>query len=243
MNKTIIIVLMGLFSVGVVADDHRKPPKGSPPVIVTTTDNDRIHQGQQQGQHQGQLQGQQQKTSSNSSSYSNSTSNSGGNVLTLDAGSHTTSSTAAGGSGGNANSDISVDASNDYDTAAAGAAAIFAQVCQQGVSAQGKGGGFSNLNADAVCQRIDLYRTWIGVYEFEKSRNYRCTHTQSKALEKKHCSQMYTEEMAYAYSEAMRNIKEAQEMVDLDEYPAKVDNVAGRLLRPLGIIAALIIGF
>lgn len=206
---------------------------------------------QQQKQAQGQLQGQisanknanNSSSSSGSSSYSNTVvnSDSGGNELHTTVG-DTTSVSEGSQAGAESNSEISIDASDNYDYAAASASTIYAQLCQQGTSGQAKGGGFANINPDPVCQRLDLYNFWMGHYEFEKKKAYRCTHSQTKGLEKKVCSQLYTEQMAEAYTYAMKNLMEAQEMVDLDEYPAKVDNVAGRLLRPLGIITAIALG-
>jgi hypothetical protein len=131
-----------------------------------------------------------------------------------------------GGEGGtvdvNNSPSTEIDTSNDYEVAAAQASSVFTQACQTGSSGQVEGGGFNVVNVDAFCQRVDAARVWLEVHAYADRHN--------DAEMAEHAGQMF-----------LLNIKEAQELVEYDEYPAKVDNFFSRMIRPVAVIAALIL--
>ena len=126
--------------------------------------------------------------------------------------------------GGNAvgNVQLAVSADSDYDVAAAQASSVYTQACQTGARGQVEGGGFNVVSIDAFCQRVDAARVWLEVHA------YADRHGDLELAE--HAGVMY-----------MHNINEAQELVDYDEYPAKIDNFFSRFIKPVAVIAALIL--
>jgi hypothetical protein len=95
-------------------------------------------------------------------------------------------------------SSISVDVS-DNDTAAPHPPHVYAELCQQGASGTGQGGGAAIVTPNPVCEQIRIYGLYEGAFT---TRDNLCQKASIYCEEWR--LEYYQERMAYALSEADR---------------------------------------
>lgn len=133
-------------------------------------------------------------------------------------------------SGGNeVGQDVNVDASDqsvtdvsyNTDYPVSTAASLFTQVCQQGVSGQGKDWGASAVFSDPLCDEIKVAQFyWIAhINEHEHGNE-----EQAADFKEKYVAQM----------------EDIEKMMDATDELGIVDRASGFLLKPLGVIALLV---
>ena len=131
----------------------------------------------------------------------------------------------------------------DVEHAASSAAAVYAQVCQSGGSAQGKAGGFSVINSEPLCEHLKMAAVMREAYVWEMNHGeVVCqepmegdaigvfTHSDT-------CYPRYAQRYLDSYHEHMMD---AMELIDKTEELGLVDKAAGYLVRPMALIGALI---
>ena len=141
----------------------------------------------------------------------------------------------------------SVSFSQEYEGSAGSAATVFAGYCQTGGSGQTVAGGFSVVNPEQFCNHIRMAAVFKEAYEHEihkqchqidvgfTDRGGEEQITATKVV----CGDMeQASEYLALYKE---NLAEANNMLDTTEAVAKVDAVAGYLVRPLAILALLLL--
>jgi len=209
-----------------------------------------------QGQVQGQIQAQGQiginrnrndvSSNSNASAGSSSASRSNSNSV----------SNATGGaavSGGNTQ-DVTVDASDkgvysyhyENDYAASSAASVYGDVCTGGMSGQVEEGGFAVTNPNAFCNYMAAAMIYRDAFEWEMTYNVSedCMDPmegvgfESAEQYYDYCANPKAKELLENYYSNLENANEYMEMVEI---PAKVDGIFGYLVRPIGVIAVLIL--
>lgn len=170
------------------------------------------------------------------SNVGDTTSNSGGNTQQLDA--HY------------ADGDVEVEVADGdnsqnvtfgqtYEDSSASAATVFAGWCQSGASAQMQSGGFSVVNPEQFCNNIRMAAVALEAYEYEMSQ-CKCVGvcTSEVALVELTCDTTEADKYLAMYHE---NLDDAHNLLQTTEVAGKVDAFAGYLIRPLAILALLIL--
>jgi hypothetical protein len=177
------------------------------------------------------------ESSSDSSSNSNA---SGGSVSnrnsvqggrsSASAGASIGNTTASGGdaTGGKSEAAVAVDntdnSSYSYkeETAVASAASVFAGYCQTGMSGSVEAGGFSVVNPEAFCNNIRMAAVYQEAYAWEI------------AHDKPEQAEVY-------YEKYTGHLQDAHELLEATDGVATVDSFFGYLIRPIAVVAAVIL--
>ena len=133
---------------------------------------------------------------------------------------------------------------NDYN--AASAASVYGDVCTGGMSGQVENGGFAVTNPNAFCNYMAAAMIYRDAFEWEMTYNVSevCMEpmmgigweTDQEYYDT--CANNKAKEMLEKYYESMDDAYEYMEWI---EVPAKVDGIFGYLVRPIGVIAVLIL--
>ena len=142
--------------------------------------------------------------------FSNSSSNSEAIALS--------NAVANGGDGSASVGDVSVDINDD---SAASAAAVITSVCQNGGSAQTRGGGFSVVGSDPLCDY------WKAAHMAREAHLIADRHGDVEVAE-------------YYNNIYHSNMIKAQELIDKTEHTATAQRFSDHLFKPLGLLALLI---
>jgi hypothetical protein len=201
-----------------------------------------------------------------SGSNSSSTSYSGGNSLGQSVGvsvrgpnvsteatggqsSATGGNATSGDSSSGANSEINI-TGDSYDYAASSAAAVFANECQSGLSGQVEKGGFAVINPDQFCQHVKAARIALQAYEWELENGTVTCHEveygyvtpegQDHVVEtlQEVC---YSEKADEYLAEYRHHTDAAISLVSATEEVGLVDSFFGYLIRPVAVVAAIIL--
>jgi hypothetical protein len=207
-------------------------------------------QGQLQGQAQGQIQSADANSSSKSKSTgvgigvgqggeggsggrggsASSNATSGDSVAVAGGGKSSVGNVGAvAANGGNTTGDVSVSIGGDSyveehdykNMPASSAAAVYAQVCQTGGSAQGRAGGISVVNSDVLCDHLKMASFYQAIAEYEKELG-----NNDKAFE--------------YYAWYHHHVEDAETLMKSTEKVGLVDRLAGYLIRPMTLIGVLI---
>lgn len=152
-------------------------------------------------------------------------SNSGGNVL---------------GTSVNVGGDIF-----EYEAAAAQAANVYTQVCQNGGSAQGIKGGFGVTNSDVLCDHLKTAAFMREAYMFEmKYGTVQCQELM-EGEKMEHMAAEYSDtcmntKARYYYDAYHESMGDAISLMDNVEEAGMLDKFMGYLIRPAALIGALI---
>lgn len=149
---------------------------------------------------------------------------------------------------GNIDSNIGSDTTDiaintKYDATAASAATVFAGYCQTGGSAQMDSGGFSVINTDAFCNHVKAAMTFRDAYEYEMiNGSVVCAEDASIVHTQGQFADMCINEQAQTYLSLYHdNMIDAGKLVENTEKVGMVDTFAGYLVRPIAILALLIL--
>lgn len=199
-------------------------------------------------------------STSNSDSISNSTANSdssssstsSGNTVSVSNGATDVVTTTGDNSAATGDTTVTVEGDTieegDYtysfksEHAAASAANVWAGVCQNGGSGQTRDGGFSIVQSDALCDHLKVAAVMWDSYQRELERCPVicvgvCTKKYASVEQEQVCDNDRTELYLELYHE---NLMDANDLAQSAEFPATLDRIAGNLIRPLGILALLL---
>ena len=155
------------------------------------------------------------------------------------------SSNSTGGSGQGAASigAITVGDRNKYP--ASRAATIYTQTCQSGMSAQTRSGGFGVVNRDPLCDYLKNAAVAREAYEYALANPTQCEAVKAEIncpvdgfvdCEIKTCTSPKAAKYLQAYHD---NLDAAFALTENTRHPALLDRVAGFLVRPGALMAAL----
>jgi hypothetical protein len=153
-------------------------------------------------------------------------------------------------SGGNTQ-DLTVEGDTDNsvliyegsEVASASAASVFAGYCQTGASAQMQSGGFSVVNPEAFCNNIRMAGVYQEAYLWEMSHGKaQCAEEADGVwVDDQYQDVCVNEAASEYYAQYTYHLQEAHELLAKTEDIALVDAWAGYLIRPLAILALLIL--
>jgi hypothetical protein len=153
-------------------------------------------------------------------------------------------------SGGNTQ-DLTVEGDTDNsvliyegsEVASASAASVFAGYCQTGASAQMQSGGFSVVNPEAFCNNIRMAGVYQEAYLWEMSHGkVQCAKEADGVwVDDQYQDVCVNEAASEYYAQYTYHLQEAHELLAKTEDIALVDAWAGYLIRPLAILALLIL--
>jgi hypothetical protein len=147
-------------------------------------------------------------------------------------------------------SDITVEGDTDNssysykeETAASSAASVFAGYCQSGTSGQIEAGGFSVVNPEAFCNNIRMAAVYQEAYAWELAHGkVTCSDEAGTVwVEDQYADTCVNEQAAEYYTLYTGHLEDAHELLVNTDAVATVDAVAGYLMRPLAIIALLLL--
>jgi hypothetical protein len=151
-------------------------------------------------------------------------------------------------SGGNTqDSEITVEGDTDNsvliyedEPTAASAASVFAGYCQTGASAQMQSGGFSVVNPELFCNHIRIAAVMQEAYIWEMKYGVaQCATAEDGIGEFSDVCMNETAQVYYnLYNE---NLMEANALLDTTQIVGTADAIAGYLIRPLAILALLLL--
>ena len=196
------------------------------------------------------------KTGPTSSSSNSSAEGGAGGLAVAGGGSARVGDTEASASnGGNSTGDIDIEGdeysyTNDHDYSASSAASVFAGECQTGMSGQVEAGGFAVVNADQFCQHVKAARVMLDAYNWEiENGSFECTaveygYTTAEGSDvvMETLQEVCGSEKAVEYlAEYRHHVEEATGLVRATETVGFVDTISGYLVRPVALIAVLIL--
>ena len=131
----------------------------------------------------------------------------------------------------------------DNENSAASAASIYAQQCQSGLSGQVMDGGFSVINSDQFCDYINAAQVAMDAYYWELNNGpVVCSDIMSGSWVDGAYTDMCMSTKAQEYlDEYHENVDNALMLVQRTEAVGWVDRIAGQLIRPIALIAILIL--
>jgi hypothetical protein len=146
--------------------------------------------------------------------------------------------------GSSANSNITIVDDNDYEVAASSAAAVYTQACQSGASGQVEGGGFSVVNPQAFCDRMRAAYIYRDAYLWELE--YGNAETCAEPMSIDHLDGQLADTCVNAEAEKYlgyyyENLNDAMSGLEWTEEVAVVDSFFGYLIRPIAVIATIIL--
>jgi hypothetical protein len=151
-------------------------------------------------------------------------------------------------SGGNSqDSEITVEGDTDNsvliyedEPTAASAASVFAGYCQTGASAQMQSGGFSVVNPELFCNHIRIAAVMQEAYIWEMKYGVAQCATAEDGIGE--FSDVCMNETAQVYYKLYNeNLMEANALLDNTQIVGTADAIAGYLIRPLAILALLLL--
>jgi hypothetical protein len=178
----------------------------------------------------------------------------GGTSIVGDTTSNVGDTSATGGksqasSGGNTQ-DLTVEGDTDNSVLiyedegqSASAASVFAGYCQTGASAQMQSGGFSVVNPEAFCNNIRMAGVYQEAYLWEMAHGKLSCSAEADGVwvDDQYQDACVNEKAAEYYGQYTYHLQEAHELLSKTEDIALVDAWAGYLIRPLAILALLIL--
>jgi len=144
--------------------------------------------------------------------------------------------------------DYSYSYKNDY--AAASAANVFAGECQSGASGQVEAGGFAVVNPDQFCQHVKAARVMLDAYNWELKNGkaecvdveYGYTSAEGEDTIVESLQDVCLNEKATEYLESYHyHVEAADSLVENTATVGFIDTVTGYLVRPIAVIAVLIL--
>ena len=123
------------------------------------------------------------------------------------------------------------------------AAAVFAQQCQTGLSGQVANGGFSVINSDQFCDYVKAAQLAQAAYHWEMAYgSATCADEASIDHGEGAYADLCVNEKAMEYLDDYRmNVDHAMALVDYTEATGWIDRVFGQLIRPIAVVAGLIL--
>lgn len=159
----------------------------------------------------------------------------------------TSRSESTGGTGNASVGNISFSEDNDYS--ASSAASIYASKCSSGFSGQTREGGIGSSNTDQFCYLLDMALVNWQAYQRELTsvRPENCETVTAEVTcpaegyvdcQVKACPSPHAEKYLARYHQ---NLDDAQQIIDAGQEVSIADRVAGLLIKPLSILAGLLL--
>lgn len=155
-----------------------------------------------------------------------------------------------GGAGGTGNASVeAISFSEDNDYSASSAASIYASKCSSGFSGQIREGGIGSSNTDQFCYLLDMALVNWQAYqrELKSVRAENCEAVTAEITcpapgyvdcQVKACPSPLADKYLARYHQ---NLDDAQQIIDAGQEVSIADRVAGLLIKPLSILAGLIL--
>jgi hypothetical protein len=129
----------------------------------------------------------------------------------------------------------------NYEASASSAATVFAGWCQSGASGQISGGGFSVVNPEAFCNHVRMAAVALEAYEYEMSKCQCVGICTSKVASVAQECTFETDEADMYLAMYHDNLADANGLLQATTTVGKVDAFAGYLVRPLALLALLLL--
>lgn len=128
------------------------------------------------------------------------------------------------------------------EEAAASAASVYANVCQNAGSAQTQQGGFAVVNQDVICEHLKLAAVMREAYVWEMNHGQAsCSEPTTMSKDNGMLVEVCMSDAAMTYYKAYHNhLNKALVTMDQTEEVGTMDKFFGALIRPLGVIGALV---